>query len=371
MLEDLTTGILYRNPRPHVQSIHAYFPSVVVMPDGEMVALYTLGEAFEATNLHTHLARSSDGGRTWLHQGRICPDTAGRLTTEFGRLSVVPGGELVAVLVRADRTDHPEEGLANPENLGFVPTEILITRSSDAGRTWSEPALVAPPLEGPSFELCCPVTVMADGRWLWPTSTWRDWEGNLPSGNRMVAFVSEDQGDTWPDYLDVMSSPEGNLIFWESKIVELAGGRLLAVAWCHDEASSSDRPNQYALSDDGGATWTPPGSTGLLGQTMTPVVLGGDRVLSVYRRMDEPGLWANLSHLEGDRWVNDACWPLWGHQSVDGVTRTAGGAVAMFQTLRFGAPSITPLADGALYVAFWCYEDCVSVIRWFKFQIPP
>ena len=41
----------------------------------------------------------------------------------------------------------------------------------------------------------------------------------------------------------------------------------------------------------------------------------------------------------------------------------------MFQSLRFGAPSITRLADGALYVAFWCYEDCVSVIRWFKFRV--
>ena len=65
MFENLTTGILYRNPKPHVKSIHAYFPSVVVMPRGQMVAIYALGEAFEATNLHTYLARSSDGGQTW------------------------------------------------------------------------------------------------------------------------------------------------------------------------------------------------------------------------------------------------------------------------------------------------------------------
>jgi hypothetical protein len=101
---------------------------------------------------------------------------------------------------------------------------------------------------------------------------------------------------------------------------------------------------------------------------MTPWLLGADRVLTVYRRMDEPGLWANLSHLEDDRWVNDVSQPLWGHQSAEGATRTNGGVAAMFQTLRFGAPSITQLPDGALYVAFWCYEDCVSIIRWFKFQ---
>jgi hypothetical protein len=369
MLRDLTTGILYRNPKPHVKSIHAYFPSVVVMPNGEMVAVYARGEALEATNVHTYLARSSDAGQTWEHEGRICPDSGDRLTTEFGRLSVTAEGELLAVLVRADRTDHPEEGLANPANLGFVPTEVLIVRSSDAGRTWSAPARVEPPLEGPSFELCCPVVILADGRWVWPTSTWRDWQGNLPNGHRMVAFVSEDQGSTWPDYLNVMSSPEGNLVFWESKIVELADGQLLAVAWCHDEAASCDRPNQYAVSSDGGTSWTPPQSTGLLGQTLTPWVLSDDRVLSVYRRMDEPGLWANLAHVRGDRWVNDTCQPLWGHENAEGVTRTAGGALATFRTLQFGAPSITRLPDGSLYVAFWCYEQCVSIIRWFKFQI--
>jgi hypothetical protein len=102
---------------------------------------------------------------------------------------------------------------------------------------------------------------------------------------------------------------------------------------------------------------------------MTPFVIGGGRVLCVYRRMDQPGLWANLARLEDDRWVNDACQPLWGHQSVEGRTRTDGGAVAMFQSLRFGAPSITRLADGTLYVTFWCYEECISIIRWFKLRI--
>lgn len=72
MLRNLKTGVLHRNPKPHVKSIHAYFPSVVVMPDGELAATLVLGEAFEATNLHTHFARSSDelSGRTALSPRR-------------------------------------------------------------------------------------------------------------------------------------------------------------------------------------------------------------------------------------------------------------------------------------------------------------
>ena len=35
MLKDFKTGILFRNPKPHVRSIHAYFPSVVVIHGSE------------------------------------------------------------------------------------------------------------------------------------------------------------------------------------------------------------------------------------------------------------------------------------------------------------------------------------------------
>ena len=370
-LGNLSTGVLYKNPKPHVKSIHAYFPSVVAMPGGEMLATYVRGEAFEATNLRTHVARSGDGGQTWQDEGLIYPGRADRLMSDGGKMSIAPDGELVVNLVRHDRTDHPDDGLTNPANMGFVPTEVLITRSADGGRTWSEPALIEPPLAGPSFELCSPVTFLRDGRWLLPTSTWMDWEGRLPNGNRMVAFVSADRGKTWPQYLDVMHSPADNLIFWESKIVQLSDGRLLAVAWCYDRQSNADRPNQYTISGDGGATWTPPQSTGLSGQTLTPCRLPDDRVLCVYRRMDQPGLWANVSHLEGDRWVNDGCQPLWGHRSPEGQTKLEEQMVDTFHGLKFGAPSVISLANGSVFVAFWCYEQNVSIIRWFKFDIGP
>jgi len=369
LLGNLTTGVLYKNPKPHVRSVHAYFPSVAERPGGELVATYVLGEAFEAVNLRTHVARSADGGQTWQHEGPIDPGRTDRLISDGGKMSIAPDGELVVNLVRHDRTDHPDEGLTNPANMGFVPTEVLITRSCDGGRTWSEPALVKPPLEGPSFELCSPVTFLGDGRWLLPTSTWMDWEGRLPNGNRMLALVSADRGKTWPQYLDVMRSPDDRLIYWESKIVELSDGRLLAVAWGYDRQANADLPNQYAVSGDGGATWTPPRSTGLLGQTLTPCLLPGDRVLSVYRRMDEPGLWANLSHLEGRHWVNDACQPLWGHRSAEGQTTLKEKMVETFHGLKFGAPSVIRLASGSVFLAFWCYEQNVSIIRWFKFDV--
>ncbi len=98
---------------------------------------------------------------------------------------------------------------------------------------------------------------------------------------------------------------------------------------------------------------------------MTPHVLDDGRILSVYRRMDETGLWANISHFEGDCWINDDCVPLWGAQT-SGLTTASANMAHNFNVLRFGAPCVARLDDGTIFVAFWCYEDCVGNIRWFR-----
>jgi sialidase-1 len=361
------TGLIYRNPKPHLHAVHAYFPSVAQLANGDLLCTLVLGEAFDAENCHTYVARSTDLGQAWQLEGPIYPGTKDRVTSDASRLTALPDGGAVAFMVRSDRESHPDEGLANPENLGFVPTETLLLWSGD-GRAWGTPVALEPPLVGPSFELCCPIVPLRDGRWFLPTSTWRGWNGDCPNGMKMVAFVSHDKGRTWPEYRDVMVDPEQRVIYWESKIVEMPDNHLLAVAWAYDQVAKGDLPNHYALSADGGATWTPPLSTRLLGQTPTPYALDDGRVLLVYRRMDRPGLWANLSHFEGDTWVNDAEAPIWG-AGAQGLTGGSSNIVQNFNTLRFGAPCITRLSDGSLFVAFWCYEDCVSVIRWHKLSI--
>lgn len=366
-VEILETGVLYRNPKPHVRSVHAYFPSVARLENGEMLATVALGEAFEAPNLRTHVFRSRDDGRTWGHEGPLCPETPRRIVSDVARLTALPGGSAVAFVIRHDRTEHPDDGLTNPDTLGFVPTELALARSTDAGRSWSPPEPIRTPIVGPSFEMCSPVVVLRDGRWIIPTSTWPGWAGDCPNGIVMGALVSHDAGRTWPDYLPVMREDGGRVFFWESKILELPDGRLVAVAWAHDDLAGKDRPNQYALSADGGRTWSAPASTGLHGQTLTPLVLGDGRLLCVYRRMDAPGLWAVRSRIEGDNWINDGQLPLWGG-SAAGLTVSSGSMSADFAALRFGAPCLTPLDDGRIFAAFWCYEACVSIVRWFTLR---
>ena len=81
----LGTGLIYRNPKPHLHAVHAYFPSVVQLTNGELLCSLVLGEAFDAENCHTYVARSADRGETWRLQGRIYPGTTDRITSDATR----------------------------------------------------------------------------------------------------------------------------------------------------------------------------------------------------------------------------------------------------------------------------------------------
>lgn len=369
MIERVETGLIHRNPKPHLRSEQAYFPSVARYPDGEMVAAFGVGSAFESVDAHTRLARSFDGGRSWATEAPLYEERDDPPTSWNVRISLMPEGELVAVGARWDRS-RTEMGLVNSETFGFVPTELILLRSEDRGHTWQGPYVIEPPLEGPSFEVCHPVKPLRDGRWLWPTATWTGWDGYSPNGMKAIVLVSHDRGDTWPEYVDVMDGTDDDIVYWEQKVVELDGSRLMAVCWTHDRSRDEDLPVHFAISEDCGRSFGPPKSTGLRGQTTTPLYLGHGRVLSIYRRTDHAGLWADLSSVDGETWVSEAEAPLWGADGRQSDRRQEGMSLSEeMSSLRFGLPLALKLPDGHIFVAFWCVEDCISVIRWFRLAI--
>lgn len=366
---EIETGIIYRNKTPHLKSKHAYFPSVVRLPNGNLMASFVIGEAFESVNLNTYTSISIDNGLEWSDPIPIVDNSGiGSLRSNVGRLAVLQNGELVSMVVQCLRDEHPAEGLANPITLGFVPTEIFITKSDDQGLTWTTLRRISPALEGPSFESCSSIIILEDGRWLWPTSTWRGWDGYSPNGMKMVALVSYDKGETWPDYMDIMNGNSDQVIFWEGKVCPLKNGNLLAISWAFDEKNGKDLPNHFAILDSSQGNWSAPKSTGILGQTMAVTELSDQRLLVVYRRMDKGGLWAKICRISSSDWIIEQEYCLWGNQSSQ-LNSKSGEMVKDFNELKFGAPWITPLEDNTFFICFWCYENLVSNIRWIKIKI--
>jgi len=363
-LKIIDSGIVYSNPLHYLYARQAYFPSAVEVAPNELVVTMAVGEAFEASNIHVEITRSSDGGRTWDNPEMLESGENKLPTSECCRISRLKNGELIALFMLCDRS-RKDMGFSNPENLGFVETDLYLMRSNDNGKTWSERQKVETPVQGP-FELCCPVIELEDGRLLIITSTWNDWEGNCPDGIRMLTLISEDHGESWNKSVNVMKDDGPDCIhFWESKISELQDGRLLAVAWKYNKDTQCDDFNQYAISTDKGESYSKPMSMDLQGQTLTPMELCDGKILTIYRRMDKSGLWANISHLENTKWVNESELPLWGTEYSD-LTSTSENMSKNFNVLKFGAPNIISLSDNTLFVTFWAVEDGIGNIRYIK-----
>lgn len=365
MIKLAEAGIVYRNPRAHLESVHAWHPSVVRTTDGELISTFDLASAGESFDYHTCLSRSSDGGRTWSAPVRLFHDPETRPSTHSVRIGAVSDGQIVGFGARFHR-DDPNEGLVNRANLGYVPMDLFLLRSHDAGQTWNGPQPIEPPLVGPSFELCHRIVELADGRWLAPTSTWRGWNGDAPNGMQAIALVSHDRGKTWPEYLSVADQRDRGVVSWEQGLAQLPDGRVVAIVWSFEESTGTSLPNRYTISTDG-RTFSQPQENGMRGETAKLHSLPDGRLLCLYRRLDKPGLWANLVRIDGDEWINVEEIPVWqGARSGMSGQRSSGDELG---ALKFGYPSMATLPDGKVMAVFWCVEDCLHIIRWAQIEI--
>lgn len=364
MLQCLETGLVYRNPHPHLRSIHAWHPTVVRLDSGELVAGFDLGEAVESFDYATYVSRSPDEGHTWSPPQRLMVEESPRPATHSLRLGRTADGTLTAFGGRFWRPD-PDAGLVNRENLGYTPMHLMLLTSSDGGHTWEGPHRIEPPLVGPAFETCHRIVELSDGRWLAPTSTWKGWDGESQNGMKAVALVSYDRGQSWPEYLDVVDEYHRGIIHWELSLAELPDRRLLAVTWVVDEPSGRTLPSRYSIAGDG-RTFEPPRLTGFLAQTAKVLVLRDGRILCLYRNDEQPGLWGELARIDGDRWVRLDAVPLW--QGAGGAAGE-GSLAEELSALRFGFPSMIELPGGDVLALFWCREDCVHNIRWLRIQV--
>lgn len=366
MIESIATGLVYTNPQPNLRAVHAWHPSLVKLDEQEYVCAFDLGQAVESFDYCTYLARSTDGGRTWGTPVRLFHDSIERPTTHTVRISRLNDGRLLGVGARFYR-DDPNSGLTNRATLGYVPQDLIMLHSQDAGRTWLGPSPMTAPLDGPCFEVCHSILELTDGRLLWPTQTWPDWSGRAPHGMKAIALVSFDGGTHWTEYLDVFNGTPDGIIHFEQSVVELRGGQLLAAAWAYKAATQTTFPTPYAVARDG-RQFSAPRPTGLHGQTAKLLALDDRHVLCVYRRDDRPGLWAQLAMIEGERWTNLYEFALWQGAQAAQPARTASDHLS---GLKFGYPGLVRISAAEVLVVFWCEENSCHNIRWFRVRIDP
>lgn len=360
MIEVKSTGLIYRNPKPYIKSIHAWHPTLVPLDDGELLAGFDLAEAICAANYRSYVARSTDDGKTWSEPQRLVQEHTD--VTDFIRLSKLSDGTILGVGHRKE--PDLETQSFNPETYGCRIAEWFTIRSEDNGNTWSRPEVFEPAIADQPYELCHAALEISDGRLLLPTGLLRNWDGGAPNGVKTIALISRDRGKTWPDYVELFNDTEGNTLFHEVSLIEQSDRTLLSVAWpFNPDVGQTIAKVPFAVAPNA-EEFSVRGSTEIPGETTKLVPLGNNRVLSFLRRTDQPGLWAYVSRIEKDQWINEEQAPIW--QGADSRMLGKGQAADELAALHFGFPNPHRLPDGDVLVAFWCKEDCIHNIRWVR-----
>jgi hypothetical protein len=208
--------------------------------------------------------------------------------------------------------------------------EAFLVRSSDEGRTWDEPWLLARSTKQDGcINLSVGLTTLRDGTILYPccdTKITRQWDQHEAD---LVILQSQDHGATWsaavPIGTDVMEP------FAYGKIIELTNGDLLCPVWGKRVPDEAWRTG-LVRSRDGGKTW---GSHVTIGYDPQPVIpvsndlvhcagfnetslleLQDGRILAVLRQQGVEGrkrdLYRSLSSDGGQTWSDPEVMDLWG-----------------------------------------------------------
>ena len=355
--------ILYTNPIPHLRSRNGYFPGVAALPNGELLALFTRGEAFESADSTTVVSRSRDQGRTWEFEGPLSAAKPGRADSDYMKTTMLPDGRILAMGYRFHR-DDPDQPLVNVATNGIRSGEIITAFSSDLGHTWTRPEPVPVPFRE-LIEVSGPALALQNGDLLAGGGLFMPWEGGLTDGQQKgVLLRSRDGGRTWKPDSDYFDTPGHRVTPFESRFVEMQPGRLVGLVWAFDQQAGVSQGNRIVVSHDHGRTWSEPQDIGVNAQSSNLLWLGGEQLLTIHAHRSPPeGLYVRLIDFTGDKWnvIEEAC--IWNGQGAGEYKGLSGMAAA----LRFGQPSLVALPDHGYLAVHWSIEEGQGLIRTHRF----
>ncbi|MEO1994446.1 MAG: sialidase family protein, partial [Planctomycetaceae bacterium] len=297
-------------------------------------------------------------GTSWTVEGTLLPYDPEGDWANFLKLSLSSDGQTVYAY-------GSWIAAATSGAFGERPTRVVFCESQDAGRTWSVPRDVPLPVDCP-LEVSHALLSLPCGRLLAPAAT-------LPGpdrlGEQVLVGVTDDGGSTW-NHAVVFEDPRGQLGFFEQKLAALGPKRVLATAWTVTLGDYADRPNSYSISEDGGLSWSAPRSTGIQGQTLTPIPLGEDRLIVLYnRRHGDQGIVMCLVTVTDDGWQVHAEQVLYDARSNYQRGADVESGIDELNAFAFGFPTAVALLDGAFLATHWCVERGVCGIRWTRLRV--
>lgn len=350
---------IHANPAPLLVSRQAMFPGVVRLANGELVAMFSIGQAFDAADTRAHVCRSADGGKNWSQPVPMHDATGEPLETESFKPLLLADGTVLAtgyVFVRPDMLTP----IVDPDTLVVLPLHNKHARSTDGGLSWTKPERFG--VEGRGLELSGPCIQLASGRIIGAAPPF-----HLGSdGHAGWIIASDDNGRSWFKLSEFYAAPQGNVSAWESRLCEYAPGKVAVLFWAYDNRAGVNLNNHLVLSEDGGASFGAAIDTGIRGQASNLVALDGETLLTIHAHREQPvGLVVRRIRLAGNAIAVEEALDLF---SNDAMGSNSADITKQFGSLKFGQPSLLALGDGEYLAACWQLENCQHIIKGFRLK---
>lgn len=201
--------------------------SLAVTPNGRIWATWYAGMTpNEDANNYVVLATSDDGGDSWEEILVVDPDGKGPVRAFDPEIWIAPDNTLWLFWAQAVKHEGTISG-------------VWAIKTSELER--KTPNWTAPQRLTDGIMMCKP-TVLSNGDWLLPVSTWRQTDESAK------VVVSTDGGETW-SVRGACDVPEAHRIFDEHMIVERKDGTLWMLVRTRYGIGES-------FSSDGGRTWS-------------------------------------------------------------------------------------------------------------------
>ncbi|MCA2215738.1 sialidase family protein [Jidongwangia harbinensis] len=244
----------------------AHFPDIVRLADGRLLAAYREGAGHLSPEGRICLVESADDGQTW-GQPRIVVD--GPFDDRDPKLARLADGTVLLSYFVLDWSTKPRHTTCG----------TFVRRSTDGGRTWSEPVEVGSAMPG---------TGPGRGVQGWAASHGAAVE--LPGGDLLFPLYgkttdkwwhqatvvrSTDGGRTWPAESEVLVAAADEVHFQEPTLTVLDDQIVALIRTTVEHAYLS-------RSTDGGHTWTTPQATDMPASSHHALRLSTGEVLVTY-----------------------------------------------------------------------------------------
>ncbi len=350
----------------------AYIPNFVPLSDDRVLCFYRAGSAFLSVDGVLAMLRSVDGGKNWQTEGLVWEPINDDIPYSYGS----PHGTRMkdgTVILLAERWDctNPRQLMYNPDTGGMRTVECVLFRSSDDGHTWSEPEVLALPVNGlvnPPSQ----IVELNDGRWFMACELWKSWDDEDALHIKGFAIYSDDQGRTWSGRRDFPYAADAKKMYSHSRYTRMLDGRVAALHWTQRVGTDTDVDIHITISDEATNEWSEPQPTGMMGQTSWMADMGDGVLMAAYtlREGMEPSIRAILSRDEGVTWDFEhevVIWDAVGQEYLG--TERRPSYPASHDNLAFGKPNAARMPNGEIICSWWCTQACVTHARFARLAL--